>query len=714
MKKLLFLLLTTTLIIVNFLSIKQFEFIQFQNFNYQNSNEKWNILIEEGNPNKSKFENFQLLEEAAEEAKVNLQRVSYEKNTKNEDSIVYYVTLYDASKYFKNLKLTSGQFLNENSDPEDFLSTEKTNNKHQIGQLEIFHSFDPIEIRPMIVAEKTKDIKGTYTSVGTEQTNNLKRIASEKGLSIKLSMEQSQRLMTKYPYQQMMYIGMLILCLLIMLALLYDISNNFKEIAVRYMFGYNFGQIGSYLLRKYIKIFLFSLLTAILALLLFLYFYNQYQQFFEFIYFWMNNIFLLLTILSLIFIITWLGTKNINIPQMIKNKKPIKVFFYLNIIVRFVLAVFLLLGLQQGISTFQSLKKTISQQEKWSLLKDYSYLGVVSATGQEVVSFQNDKDMRKNFRLLYKELESQGAFYISPSNYYLNKDSSLNSDPLGMNGRKVEINKNYLAVNPIKDIQDKNVEIPRQNKNEITVLVPMQFKKNEMNIKNSISKDYEGIFNIKDPKPVDVNIIYVKNNQSYFTYYANMAQNNNYEINDPIAIIVNYEFDPVILFNTISMGYGYYTKNSENKDPFEMTKNTLKKYDLNDIWQPISVAYSNVELKIANDTEALQLNLIYCGLLIILAAILLFFSAIYYLEMNKQSLALQWIFGYNFFEKHSLVYLSILVFWNLAFMICFFIADNIILLVKITAWLIIFDFLLTSILLIIKEYNITKQVLIEK
>lgn len=82
--------------------------------------------------------------------------------------------------------------------------------------------------------------------------------------------------------------------------------------------------------------------------------------------------------------------------------------------------------------------------------------------------------------------------------------------------------------------------------------------------------------------------------------------------------------------------------------------------------------------------------------------------------MNKQSLALQWIFGYNFFEKHSLVYLSILVFWNLAFMICFFIANNIILLVKITAWLIIFDFLLTSILLIIKEYNITKQVLIEK
>lgn len=713
MKKLIFLLLTTTFIVVSFLSIKQFEFLQFQLFNNYNADKEWNVVIGEGIPQKSKLENFQLLKESAIEAKVNLQRVSYEKDRNNEDKVVYYVVFNDANKYFKKLELKTGKFLDGNSDHNDFLSTVQTNNKNQVGQLELFHSFDPIEIRPMIAAEKTKDIKGTYTLNDIDQAEKFKKIASKNGFSIKISKEQSQTLLTKYPYQQMMYIGSLILCLLIMLAMLYDVGNNYKEIAVRYMFGYNFWYIGAYLLRKYIKIFISSLTTVILGLILFLYYYNQYQQLVDFLYYWIENITLLLMILSLIFIVTWLGTKSIHIPQMIKNKKPIKMFFYLNIVVRFILAIFLLLGLQQGISTFQGLMNTVSKQEKWSLLKDYSYLGVI---GQEEFNFQNDEEKRKKFQLLYKELESQGAFYISPSIYYSNhsSDIDLNPNPWGMEGRKVEINKNYLSINPIKDIHNKQVKIPEPNENEITVLVPIKFKEYEKNIKSSIALDYEGIYNIKDPKPINVNIIYVENDQSYFTYSTHMAQNNNHEIDDPIAVIVNYKLDPVILANTISMGYGYYTKISENKDPFGVIKDTLKEYGLNDIWQPISVAYSNVELKIANDKESLQITSIYCGLFLILAAVLLFFSSIYYLEMNKQSLALQWIFGYNFFEKHNLVYLSILVFWNLTFMICFFIADNAVLLGKVTFGLAVFDILLTSILLIIKEFNVTKQVLIEK
>jgi putative ABC transport system permease protein len=714
MKKLIFLLFTTTFIVVSFLSIKQFEYIQFQSFNNHDKDKEWNIAIEAGNPQKSKRENFELLEDAALEAKVNLQRTSYEKGKNNEDKVVYYVVLNESNKYFEKIGLESGEFLNKDSNYNDFLSTVQTNDKHQVGQLEIFHSFDPIEIRPMIAAEKTKDIKGTYTLNSTKDTEKFKNTLENYGFTVNVFKDQAQSLITSYPYQDMMYKASLILCLLIALAMLYDVINNYKEIAVRYLFGYSFWHIGIYLFSRYIKIFFLSLITGFSGLLFFLYFYNNFQQILPFLGFWVNNIILLTLIILFIFIVTWIITKSINIPQMIKNRKPIKLLFYLNIVIRFILAILLVLGLQQAISTVMGLKSTVDKQEKWSLLKDYSYLGIVANNEPGLFDF-NERE-QKQFQELYKELESQGSIYISPSAYYMNNSTEipLDSNPWGMDGRKVEINKNYLSVNPIFDTNNKQVRNPKINNNTINVIVPIKFKKYENDIKRTISKDYIGIYNEKDPNPVDVQILYVKNNQSYFTFTPNMAEKNDYEIVDPIAVIVNNKFDPRILTNSISMGYGYYTKNSGSESPFAMTQDTLKKYELNDIWQPISIAYSSVELKIENATEMLQLATVYCILSFILAAVLLFFSSMYYLEINKQLLALQWIFGYNFFEKHNLVYLVLLVFWNFTFMVCFFISSNTWLLAQIIFGLTLFDIILISIILGTKEYHITKQILIEK
>ncbi|UPM55543.1 FtsX-like permease family protein [Gottfriedia acidiceleris] len=716
MKRLIFILLTITLIVVSFLTVKQFEYIQFQSFNKNDNNEIWNVHIEAGNPKNNKLENFQLLNAVALKAEVNLQRVSYEKDRNNENKVVYYVVLYEANKYFEKLKLKSGIFLEKSSDYNDFLSTVHTNDTHQVGQLEIFHSFDPIEIRPMIAAEKTKDIKGTYTLYGIDKAESFKSKAAENGFIVNISKDQAQSLITKYPYQEMLYKALLILCFLIALAIQYDVVNTYKEIAVRKLLGYNFWHIGSYLIRKYIKVLFGAIAVGFLGLILYLYLYNQFQQLLPFLYFWVTNIIPLILIFIFIYLITWIGTKNINISQMIKNKKPIESLFYLNIVVRFILAIFLILGLQQGISTYLELKSTVDKHEKWSLLKDYSYLGVVATNISETMSLLENEKKKKQFQFLYKELESQGAFYISPSPYYLNNASNfpLNPDPWGMDGKKVEINKNYLTINKIVDTNNKRLQIPENNsKNQITAIVPIKYKKYENSIKRTIGKDYIGIYNLKDLKPVNVNIIYVKNKQTYFTYSTNMAVKNAHQITDPITILVNDQFDPRILANHISMGYGFYTKNSGCNAPFEMTQNTLKKYELHDIWQPNSIAYSSVELKIENDRKSLQLSTIYCTLYLLLATVLIFFSSMYYLEMNKQLLALQWIFGYMFFEKHSLVYLVILVFWNLTFMVSFFISSSNLLL-KITFGLALFDILLISIILIIKEYQTVKQVFIAK
>ncbi|MFT9868723.1 DUF1430 domain-containing protein [Bacillus mobilis] len=715
MKKLIFILSFITFTIVSFLSIKQFEYLQFQAFNYDvnYSEENFDLEIKEGNPQKNKVENFKILSEIAMQAKVNLQRTSHEITKNKQEKIVYYVALYDYDQYFKQLKLKTGEFLNSNSNSEAFLSTIKTNNKNQIGQIEIFHNFNPIEIRPMIAAASIKDIRGTYSLNNSKNIKLFKQMAEKNGLSIKITKNESISVFTEYPYQTMIYTTSFVLCLLLLLAMSYDVMNNYKAIAIQYMHGGSFWKIGLYLLRRYVNIILGSFLLASMSLLIFLYYYNQYQQIVPFIGFWIENISLLFLVILLIIIVTWLGSKNIHISQMIKNKKPIKPFFYSNLGIRFILAVFLILALQQGISTFIELKKTITQQEKWELMKDYASLGMEVGAGDRF-DIKNEDSLNR-FKNLYKELEDQGAIYIAPSYYYFNqKNNELNPNPWGMEGKQIVINRNYLSINPVYGIDGEKLQLPTPNKSEITVLVPKRYEANQEDIKTTIKKDYSMMLNHENPDSVQIKILYVKNEQSYFTFTTQMAVDTNYQIIDPIVVVLTHEFEPMYTSSSIAMGYGYYTKNGDNEFPFKKTKRTIEKYNFDNIWSPVSIAYSLVEQKISNDTEKLQLTIISCTLFLVLSAVLLFFSAIYYLEMFKQILALQWVFGYSFFEKHNVVYLALLVFWQFSFMVCFFISNDRWLLFKISLGLAICDILLISILLIAKERKITKLMILGK
>ncbi|MES9734874.1 hypothetical protein, partial [Bacillus sp. AP50] len=376
-------------------------------------------------------------------------------------------------------------------------------------------------------------------------------------------------------------------------AMSYDVMNNYKAIAIQYMHGDSFWQIGLYLLRRYVNIILGSFLLASMSLLIFLYYYNQYQQIVPFIGFWIENISLLFLVILLIIIVTWLGSKNIHISQMIKNKKPIKLFFYSNLGIRFILAVFLILALQQGISTFIELKKTITQQEKWELMKDYASLGMEVGAGDRF-DIKNEDSLNR-FKNLYKELEDQGAIYIAPSYYYFNqKNNELNPNPWGMEGKQIVINRNYLSINPVYGIDGEKLQLPIPNKSEITVLVPKRYEANQEDIKTTIKKDYSMMLNHENPDSVQIKILYVKNEQSYFTFTTQMAVDTNYQIIDPIVVVLTHEFEPMYTSSSIAMGYGYYTKNGDNEFPFKKTKRTIEKYNFDNIWSPVSIAYSLV------------------------------------------------------------------------------------------------------------------------
>ncbi|MEN0645375.1 hypothetical protein MKY91_19605 [Alkalicoccobacillus gibsonii] len=706
MRKLIFLLLTITLVVISLLTVKQFEYTQFQLFNESDkSGEVWEINILEGNPNVAKTENFQILHEISKELNVNIQRISYEKDDEHGDKMVYYVALSDSEHYFNNLNLINGVFLNTDSNSNEFLSTINTNSNNQIGQLELFKSFDPIEIRPMMAAERKKDIKGVYSLSGTENKDRFKELAISYGFSIGEAEKETQGILTEYPYQDMIYKTTIILFLLIGLATFHDLINNYKAIAIRKLLGFNFFEICGYLIARYLPLLLKSLISAFLIIIVYLYLYNGHSQIYEYLISLLQNLTPFSYAILTTFILTILGIFTINISQMIKNKKPMKIILILNILIRFILSIFLLITIYEGVNTYLTLKNTTSQEEKWEILNDYFFLGIVSESEDELSEIPNDEEKDRNFINFYKELESEGSIYIVPSAYYVTNIDQylLDPNPWGYDGKRVEINKNYLDINPIYGVDGEQVELTEEE-DELIVLVPERYLNAEEDIRQTIYEDFNYVYN--DDENIDIEIIYVENNQTYFSYSTYFAEDENYLITDPIAVVVNANFDTSILMSHLAMGYGYYIKNSSSDDPFNQLDQLLDNYGFNDVWTPVSIAYASVESKIATEKELLQLTILTCILYAFLAFLLLFFSSMNYLEMNRQLLSIQRLFGYNLLEKHIVMYLFIIVFWFLILLISSYLVMNATLLTKLLILIVVLDICLITVIIKIKEFQI--------
>lgn len=160
------------------------------------------------------------------------------------------------------------------------------------------------------------------------------------------------------------------------------------------------------------------------------------------------------------------------------------------------------------------------------------------------------------------------------------------------------------------------------------------------------------------------------------------------------------------------MGRGYFPKNHTNEKPFTQTKQLLKKYGFDNYWIPSGSAYFWVEMDSKNNKESLEMSISYILLSTFLLMNLAIFSIIFYIEANKQVLAVQKLFGYHFIEKHGLVYLTLFAFWSLIYMGELIMAEQHVLLWQIVLTLAIVDFIFISVFLAIRERKIVNPAIV--
>ena len=717
MKKLIILLTSILFVTISFLAIKQFEYADLESFLY-NSNEGYKLHISKANQDNTKLENFEKLTTISKKYNLNIVWYSYHLDEYGNDKVVIYTSLGNEERFYENVDLVNGNYIDP-SNTNDFLSTSESNNINQKGTIELFHSFYPIEIRPLTAAVDVKEVKGIYEIKDIDDVEAFKQELINSGFDVAINYEIEESVFLFFQFESIFETTCLTLLLLILLAVLFDMSNNYKTIAIGKLHGDDNTVIGRLIFKRYFKLFVFSLTLVALLLLIYLGFYNQYHHLIQFLGFLYPSIVKVFIVFILIILTAFLMSKQLSIAAMIKNRKPVKFTMVVNIGVRLILSVLLLNGVATSMMSYQELKATNESLVKWNILKQYNILGINSDSINEYNELIENKDDEtlENFIDMYHEFENQGAFYINPSYYYFDEHSDMyidESNQWGMMGQQVQINKNYLLVNPIHTEDGKIVSIPETTNNTIDILVPSKYKNKEKEIKQNVINDYSPFFNENYRDDINVNIVYVKDGQSYFSFNSSMAIDTNYEIFDPVAVIVNTKFDSSYLLSTITMGNGYYTKNTHNSDkPFTLSESILKKYDFDYFLHSSQIAYATTELILDYQNIALTIELIYCGFMFFLLLCLLFFTTSYFLDANKQVIAIQYIFGYSFIEKYGLLYLGLLVFWQFSLILCNSLgldspSFNVI------GSLVLFDFSSMTIMLLKKEHNLVKDVLIDK
>ncbi|MEY8307423.1 ABC transporter permease [Enterococcus faecium] len=348
----------------------------------------------------------------------------------------------------------------------------------------------------------------------------------------------------------------LILLIINISILLQHLINSNKKISILKVNGWTNNDIVINFLSPIIKTILMTITISVLAILsYFLVHFGGFPYIYHFLIFTGFELISLLLIYSIIITIYILtSTKYRNTIIDIKGKKISNIGVIFNVLCKCILAIFIILLSANIITAKQNLIKTQSENQYFNKARN------IYAT--ELRFITNDQTEYKPFAENLKKFFNKASldnqlFMIDSSNYekfnngkrmYEMNTQSSTEQLISPSGQSIVTNINYFKYNPIKKINGKDIITKKDlvfNDKTLNILVPDKLKKYENIITSEYKKYYGFLKNLstetKDKNTV-INIVYVKNNQRYFTYNPNI-EIKDFTIKDPITIIDTGQFD---------------------------------------------------------------------------------------------------------------------------------------------------------------------------
>lgn len=678
MKKIITFLISTIYIIVSILFAKNFSIKEVNN-TINNFTDK--VSIVDWNKDTNTKEKLNKIEELAQKENINIYKIVYKpKKDTNKQTIIIYSAIGNQEKFNNKFKIKNGRSLNKNDSSESYLSTINNNDISQIGQLNLFQRNYIIELKLMSSADE-ENIRGNYY-IDTDNSQNIELIKEylKKDLGFELSeANNSVQVLNENNIKENIVVVVSIILLMILISILYYILLNFKELAIKKMFGFsNRNLIFKSIIKEIVKLYIKSLICISLIQGIIIYFYNEGANIFEYYSWWIIIQLIVVLICTLISISPSFVVYKIEVSEMLKNKKPVRFMQALNYISKIVISVCLFSMITNLTNNYIEFKNQNSNKEIWENTKNYSFYEYK----YDFSNYSSDKRLQLSHELsekskkLFKINNDNGAILAVPSETILNpylKDMSGDVKDYNPNsGINIKINPNYLKENTIYDTEGNKIKIDNDYGDYLIILVPEKYRNEEKDIKAVYQKWYqnrrfldEDIYNesIGNPKEthkeVEVKLIYTKNSQKCFSYNFNINSKNNNYIDDPILIVINSENMGADCYLSYMTGGTFFPYVNDIENAYTELSNEISSVGLQNEIISTPLLYSRVDEYIYNLNNTINIQIFSVTVLGILELIISIFISLNYIERKKYKNSILMIHGYSFYKRHYIFFISI-------------------------------------------------------
>ena len=648
----------------------------------------------------------EVVQGAAEENDLDIGRISYQlhDNMKNATTVLY--TNADLeSPILSNIVVDTDETFSAEKGDEAFLSTVQTDDSNQIGKIQCFQTANQLEIRPFsaqceqsLTANYVVDTKDTALLSGFVQDLQLQGIHAE---VIQGYTEAGAPI-----NQSVISVSMIIfLCLyaFVIITFIYYLTSRYKEFAIRKLFGKDYrSMIRQNVCNDFCKILGVAEISNLLLTLIVMGIYNHFAKFIGYIAITILAQIAIGAITILIVCLLAQLVKTIKVSYMLKKKKTSSGMKAINMMVKMV---FVFVGVFACILSMSNISYIITQNQdidRWMETRDYATAdyapSVPPSNGKfDVTSeYQDSLHIKRFFELT----NNAGGVLISPSQYYFfleqggnEPNSYVQMKSYDPSKESVYVNNNYLQLNPIYDINGNPVCVSDEHTNTMTLLVPEKYRPYEADILDIYTKDRTWKYYSEEDKykraqgedldfdssdinqvisyhgALPVQIVYVQNNQSYFTYRTDSLQEARNRIVDPIAMVVNNSNLSGEEYKAILSRGEYFVKVDDMNHPMQSIEAFIQEANVEPNIVRITSLYQQVEQSMHDITQKIlgQLFVFALSLLVIIAIIVI--SIFHYLEDNSQINAVRRLHGFSFAKKHGKYFCRVLLFWSCSFIL---------------------------------------------
>lgn len=621
----------------------------------QNSSNSYNISIPS---DVQKYTEDNLYNQVIQIVKQHNANIYYSKIGTNNKKVKY-IYLSDLS-YLNNFKIIDGRGFNfDDMDSENFLSSEKTGDRNQVGRISTFDGKELFEIRTLKSIINSNYLLDGSCSVELQGNDDIDLFIKdlETSLNIKGIQKQDKNdILPQYYHNKWIQPS---LYFIIVLLILYSILKSYKKFGIKIMLGYSIKDIWVKEISSIIigQILIMVIVNSIMSVFLFkeinIYFIDFLKSL---ILSNIKQIMILFIIASLPFIYL----NNITIINIIKNKLPIKDIIFFNSILKVILIILFFNLINQGIQNYERIDNVFTNKYKsWEDTKDYYVIPYMNTKNGELPAGEESEKMLTQ---LYFNLNKDGAIMADFNLFTSGQREMLKSDKKNdYESDWITVNPNYFKENIIFDINNEPVSISEEE-NDLLLLVPDKYKKDEKGIIDLWEKIKSGYSEEEVTRNQKIKIIYTKSNQKIFSYAADININYGNMVEDPIIRVIT-EKNGVPWDYHITIGFAGNPIKIKADPSFDYEKyifTKLKEVGLEKYVDKIVPVNDGI---IFESKSVYELLIFIIGGIIILtlAMIIIITQNIYcYFEQYKKELAIRQFHGYKASDKYKECFLLIL------------------------------------------------------